>query len=206
VSGIHLLPLGSADRRLVQELISPLQETFSLPVDTVNHDVRVEQFYDVSRCQYNSTAILLHLRDHLMREEIALPGGSSRQAKSLAIISHDLFIPILTYVFGEAELGGDVALVSYHRLQNEVYGLPPDPHLLFERFLKEAVHELGHTFGLVHCSLQECVMHTSTYVEDIDIKGSSFCPACRDVLARSRAGHDKIHDQATRHRRKAERE
>jgi archaemetzincin len=206
VSGIHLLPLGSADRRLVQELISPLEETFHLPVDSVQNDVNVERFYDLSRCQYNSTDILLHLRDNSPRASNAYPVGTSPDTKYLAVLAHDLFIPILTYVFGEAELGGDVAIVSYHRLQNEVYGLAPDPHLLSERLRKEAVHELGHTFGLVHCSLQECVMHTSTYVEDIDLKGSSFCPACRDALARSRAGHDKIHDQSTRHRRETERE
>lgn len=206
MSRIHLLALGSADNRLVQELISPLQETFSVPVDTAHHDVNVEQFYDLSRCQYNSTDILLHLRDNSPGSPNALPAGTAADAKYLAVLSHDLFIPILTYVFGEAELGGDVAVVSYHRLQNEVYGLAPNPHLLFERLRKEAVHEVGHTFGLVHCSLQECVMHTSTYVEDIDLKGSSFCPACSVVLAHSLAGHENTHQRAAKHRRKAGRE
>jgi archaemetzincin len=103
-------------------------------------------------------------------------------AKVLAVASLDLFIPILTYVFGEAELGGRVSLVSYHRLAPERYGLPRNRPLLLDRTWKEAVHELGHAFGLIHCPIQQCVMHSSSYVEDIDLKGGHFCTSCRQGL------------------------
>jgi archaemetzincin len=178
VSAIYLLPLGNVDHTLVQSLCSPLGNTFHTPIQTLNVDVDLEQFYDDRRCQYNSTAILRYLR----QEPSPLSAtGSSRvdpAARKLAILAHDLFIPILTYVFGEAELGGRVAVISYHRLMNERYGLPPNQSLLIERVRKEALHELGHAYGLLHCSSQLCVMHTSTYVEDIDLKGSELCPVC----------------------------
>ena len=92
----------------------------------------------------------------------------------------DLFIPILTYVFGEAQLDGIGAVVSLHRLNNQFYGLPEDTGLMHDRLLKEAVHELGHTFGLLHCFQPGCVLNASTYVEDIDQKSRELCsPAGR---------------------------
>ena len=95
----------------------------------------------------------------------------------------DLFTPVLTYVFGEAQLEGRAAVVSCHRLRSEAYGLPPNPRLLYDRLHKEAVHELGHTFGLLHCSSVGCVMRASRYSEEIELKEAAFCERCRAVVA-----------------------
>jgi archaemetzincin len=98
----------------------------------------------------------------------------------------DLYLPILTFVFGEAQLEGACAVVSAHRLRQETYGLPPDQMLLRERLLKEAVHELGHTFGLTHCADRSCVMASPHSVEWIDLKTAEFCPSCLPtILAQS---------------------
>ena len=70
----------------------------------------------------------------------------------------DLMIPILEFVFGEAELGGLRRIVSTYRLRQEFYGLPPDPALSIERTIKEARHEWGHALGLRHCRRFDCVM------------------------------------------------
>ena len=94
----------------------------------------------------------------------------------------DLFIPVLTHVFGEAQLDGCAALVSAYRLDNQLYGLPPNRDLLFQRLCKEAIHELGHTYNLLHCHNQTCVMMSSTYVEDIDLKSHQFCDRCLKSL------------------------
>ncbi len=100
------------------------------------------------------------------------------EGKILGIISVDLFIPVLTYVFGEAQLGGKISIVSTFRLNEIAYGLPENRKLTEERLLKEAVHELGHNFGLLHCEDYLCVMHPSTSVEEVDIKTASFCSKC----------------------------
>jgi archaemetzincin len=86
---------------------------------------------------------------------------------------------VLTFVFGEAQLDGNCAVVSTARLKEEFYGLPGRQELLRERLLKEAVHELGHTFGLRHCADWRCVMTSSHAVERLDVKGAEFCRACR---------------------------
>lgn len=98
---------------------------------------------------------------------------------------HDLFIPILTFVFGEAMLGGNSAVVSTYRLQEGFYGLADDAEVLLWRLKKEAVHELGHTFGLVHCREFECVMHSSRGIEEVDVKSSEFCEDCTIALGRN---------------------
>jgi archaemetzincin len=65
------------------------------------------------------------------------------------------------------------------RLRQEFYGLKPDEPLFHQRIIKEAVHELGHAFGLEHCNNQMCVMHFSNSLTDTDIKQNSFCDICR---------------------------
>jgi archaemetzincin len=100
----------------------------------------------------------------------------------LGVAEVDLFIPILTFVFGEAQLEGPGAIVSTHRLNNKFYGLPENQTLLVQRIVKESIHELGHTFGLLHCSSPGCVLNSSTYVEDIDQKSDALCPQCQQRL------------------------
>jgi archaemetzincin len=126
---------------------------------------------DAARGQYWSTAILRQL------ENSSRPGE-----RVLGVTELDLFVPVLTFVFGEAQLEGNCALVSTARLKEEFYGMPPREDLLRERLLKEAMHELGHTFGLRHCSKWECVMSSSHAVERLDLKEARFCAACRRAL------------------------
>jgi archaemetzincin len=90
----------------------------------------------------------------------------------------DLFIPILTFVFGEAQLGGTASIISIARLRQSYYGLPEDQALYYHRAEKEALHELGHTLGLIHCPSYECVMHFSNGIEEVDLKGDRYCPSC----------------------------
>ena len=132
----------------------------------------VSEFYHPARRQYNADQVL---------EMMALraPAG---YLKYLGLFRGDLFIPILTYIFGQAQLNGKFGIVSPYRLRNELYGLKEDYPLMLERFGKVAVHELGHTFGLKHCRHVGCVMQSSTYVEDIDQKEVRFCHSCRNLL------------------------
>ena len=166
---LTLVPIGIANgAEQVLQLERNLARVFQLPVRVLSSWFDVELAYDPSRGQYNSTQILERL----------LSGPVADGDKVLGVTCVDLFIPILTFVFGEAQLGGAAALVSFHRLRNEIYGLPTDHAQFTSRLAKEAIHELGHTFGLVHCADQRCVMRSSTYVEQIDLKSSMFCRSC----------------------------
>ncbi len=184
MKAIRLLRLGTAREDIVESLQEPLEQIFRVPIVLAQSHPDIEEFYDPPRGQYNSTSILLHLKS--IEAHLRTAGWRNRgRTKTLAVLDSDLFIPILTYVFGEAELNGDVAVVSYYRLMNELYGLPGNDAVFMQRVRKEALHELGHLYGLFHCEHQECAMHASTYVEDIDLKGDSFCNRCLDVVRRS---------------------
>ncbi|MGO9268750.1 MAG: archaemetzincin family Zn-dependent metalloprotease [Terriglobia bacterium] len=125
------------------------------------------------RQQYHSTDLLARMQKHL----------TPSCWRVLGVTPLDLYIPILTFVFGEAQLEGGCALVSTYRLRQEFYGLPSDPDLLLQRLAKEAIHELGHTLGLTHCEDYECVMAPSHAVEWIDLKSSHACRECRRAIA-----------------------
>lgn len=105
----------------------------------------------------------------------------------MGLASCDLYIPVLTFVFGEAQLQGPFAVVSSFRLRQEFYGMPTDPQLLINRVVKECMHELGHTLGIPHCEDYTCVMASSHTVEWIDLKKSRFCESCRAIMATGRS-------------------
>ncbi len=176
MNAIHLLPLGGASPDLAGALAGPLRQAFHAEVDMREFTLDPEPFFDGARGQYNSTDLLMHLKSHYP------PLAENPGIRTIALVPFDLFIPILTYVFGEAEVGGNVAVVSYYRLDPQRYGLPQDHALLSARLVKEVIHEIGHVFSLIHCTTQSCVMHSSSYVEDIDLKEHSFCRVCSSEL------------------------
>jgi archaemetzincin len=144
---------------------------------------RPDGTYDPARGQHSSRTILAWLA-----------GRTTDTAKLLGVTDVDLFVPVLTFVFGEAQLGGRVALVSIARLTDATV-----PDLLGDRLIKEAVHEVGHTFGLVHCASASCVMTRSPGLVAVDRKGGRLCADCRvryhELEDHSRAAYDTHPDR-----------
>jgi archaemetzincin len=179
VKPIHLIPLGvssgfgqgaslSPGLSDLEHLAAALVRTFRTPCRIRPETLDLSFSFDERRNQYYSTAIIQRL------ERMADP-----DARVLGVTVCDLFVPVLTFVFGEAQLDGNCAVVSTARLHEEFYGLPARADLLRERLVKEASHELGHTFGLRHCADWRCVMASSHGVERLDVKEAGFCQACR---------------------------
>lgn len=169
---IFVRPVGPVDDAIVRRLRREIGRYFGEAVEELGAMEIPEGSFDPKRNQHHSTAILKAVLSDV-------PAGALRV---LGIVDRDLCIPILTFVFGEAQLGGTVALVSLARLRQEFYGLPPDPPLFFDRLRKESLHELGHTFGLIHCRLPDCVMYLSNTIRDVDRKGRELCRGCRETL------------------------
>ena len=165
---VTLVPLGAVENPLLEYLALMIGETLRCEVSVESRQLSADPAYDPLRRQHHSTRLLESLEK----------GWGEDAGKVLGVALQDLFIPILTFVFGEAQLGGRAAIISIARLRQGFYGLPDDPALLYHRAEKEALHELGHTLGLVHCPDYGCVMRFSNSVEEVDLKGERFCTSC----------------------------
>jgi archaemetzincin len=169
---ITLISFGYFDDGFLKDVAEAVKKEFFCEVTLKEGYLDLSEFFDPVRRQYNGTKLLTHIEENFATDS----------SKTLGLFSVDLFIPILTFIFGQAFLNGRSGIASDYRLRNERYGIAPDGRLLLDRFRKEVIHELGHTFGLIHCHVPTCVMRSGTYVEDIDQKDEAFCLACRESV------------------------
>lgn len=178
------------DRELMEHVRRHLARAYGRPVLPWDGLARPRHAYDARRRQHSSGAVLRWLLEAGPLAAAPSAGAAGREPgggdKVLGVTDRDLFIPILTYVFGEAQLGGAAAVVSTARLVEDLQLV--GPRLLVERLAKEAVHELGHAFGLVHCATPACVMGRSPAVREVDEKSSELCTECRGQLAALNGG------------------
>lgn len=166
--------IEAADEAILEVLRIDTESVFGIPARIMQSSERPTHSFDPSRNQYSSTTILRWVLQQI-------PADAS---KVVAVTDADLFIPVLTFVFGEAQLGGKAAVVSTARLRVDLNNLPCPPQRFRSRIVKECVHELGHTFGLIHCGLSRCVMSRSNSVPEVDTKLGNFCRDCRAMLNR----------------------
>ncbi|MGC2195784.1 MAG: archaemetzincin family Zn-dependent metalloprotease [Terriglobales bacterium] len=166
---LQLLPIGDFNGGLLRDLAPAMANLFRVPTEVLAVRLDPEFAYHGERQQFHSSEILQAMQGYVRPDTWRV----------LGITAVDLYIPILTFVFGEAQIGGPCGLVSAHRLRQEFYGLPADLDVLRERLLKEAVHEIGHTLDLTHCDDYQCAMAPSHAVEWIDLKESTLCGACQ---------------------------
>jgi len=169
---LHLLPIGNFDGQLLRELGAALGGLFRVSFRIQPRPLDPEFAFHPERQQYHSSQVLAAMQPLLTQD----------CWRMLAVTAVDLYIPILTFVFGEAQIGGPCAVVSSYRLRQEFYGLGPDSGILRSRLLKEAVHEIGHTLELTHCHDYRCAMAASHAVEWIDIKEAWLCGRCEGQM------------------------
>ncbi len=169
---ITIISIGHFEKQFLEKLSATVSAEFDCLVHIAETYMDLSEYYDPARRQYNGEK-LLKVIDSM---------HSPSTDKTIGLFNVDLFIPILTYIFGQAQLGGTTGIASVYRLSNERYGMKKDDALLLDRCKKEVIHELGHTFGLIHCHVPTCVMRSSTYVEDIDLKVTQLCITCRNEI------------------------
>jgi len=172
VTPFYVTSVGSVSEDILTAIETAVWHVFGF--ETRRVEALPEPLYalDPQRQQFASVLILRELLNRCPVDA----------ARLLAITERDLFIPMLSFVFGQAQLQGRVALVSLARLRQEYYALPANPALLLARALKETIHETGHTFGLVHCMDKRCPMSLSHTIQQVDSKSAELCTSCTIVL------------------------
>ena len=172
MSYVYISLIEPAGNRDLEGLRDEIRKVFGAETRVIKSKIDISSAYDPIRSQYDASVLLLRLLEEQPPDLCAI----------LGITEADLFVSIFEFLFGMAQLNGAGAILSTYRLKNELYGLPPDRILFAQRLIKEALHELGHTFGLVHCFNPQCVMNPSTYVEQIDAKSKELCRQCRTSM------------------------
>jgi len=173
-------PLGSVPLDLCRDVGAFLEETFGPPFAVSNSRMPPVSTYNPLRGQYQAFRLLEFLEED----------GPNEPFRRIGLTDLDLCTPVLTYVFGLARMGGRTCLVSTFRLKPEFHGLGPDEDTYRERVLKEVLHELGHTCGLKHCSVEACVMHFAHTAAHIDRRRLGYCTACRERAERVLSGEE----------------
>ncbi len=170
---IAIFPLGKMGNLIPVVVAANIQGVLNIPVKIEEPREIPNECYMNHRRQYDAGLILRFLRDL----EIEYP-------YVLGITSVDISLPIFTYVFGEAELGGRAAVMSIYRLDRDAHGGHVSESLFFERAAKVALHELGHLFSLYHCNNHSCLMQFSAKLETLDTIPLYFCERCKFLIQR----------------------
>ena len=172
MSAIYLLPVGMVDDEVMKTLEACLWQIFGFEVKRMPPMEDPAYAFDRQTNQYSSTLILKELLKKVPDDAVRV----------LGITERDLFIPMLSFVFGHAQVNGPAAVISLARLRQEFYSLPENRLLFLYRVMKEAVHELGHTFGLIHCTDTSCAMSLSNTIQQVDKKTEELCKNCSILL------------------------
>jgi len=168
---VGVLYIGHVDSGKAKRIQEGISTIFTqTKCDLIDEQIPLpEEALDEARKQHRSDIILRKVRSYAEKSSFD---------RVLGVADVDIFVPRLNFVFGQADCGGRAALISLWRLRPEYYGDLPNEQLFDERSVKEAVHELGHTLGLEHCSNVFCVMHFSNSIYETDVKHSLFCSRC----------------------------
>jgi len=169
---IVLTPIGKIDEETLGMIKQRLGEIFAWTVDGGSQIEPPRSAYDFKRKQYSLTAILAALRALELKED----------ERILGITSVDLYTSRLSSVLGEADAEHGVALISLWRLRQVYRALPGEKKLFSERVIKEAMHQLGHTYGLGHCWAPRCAMFPTNSLRETDLKQAFFCYECHRKL------------------------
>jgi len=169
---IILVIISNIDSRYVTALKAILETTFDRGVEISYQIGDLKYAYDHTRNQYLSPRLLSRLRRI----------KKASNDKLMAVTNLDLYSPGYDFIYGEADVKAGLATLSINRLMGSTADGLPDTCLFTERIIREAVHEVGHLYGLVHCKNPKCVLRTCTCAAEVDEAGNGLCDGCLHTL------------------------
>ncbi len=173
---IFIIQIGNVDRKILSFIKEGIECSLQKEKCTILKDViqLPKNAYNHLRQQYKSRPLLNEVLSYALKLERI----TKKRCIVLGVTKADIYAPGMNFIFGEAQCPGKAAIISLFRLRPEFYGEKPNEKLFMERAAKEAVHEIGHTFGLRHCVNPLCVMYFSLHIYMTDRKLLKFCSGC----------------------------
>ncbi len=159
---LKLNELECIDERLLDNVLTELSEYLGIRFECIPKKFQLpNNTYNKTRMQYDANEILNYIRRTI----------DTKGNKIIATICDDIYVEGTNFIFGLAEINGNYCILSLKRLRNE------DLKIFKERIFKEMLHELGHCFGLRHCS-NDCAMKFSNSIFEVDMKNKYLCEKC----------------------------
>jgi archaemetzincin len=167
--------MGRVPKTALRVIAANLQALLETPVEMLPAMAIPEEAFQHHRGQYDAGLVLKYLA------RFSFPHHS----RILAITDVDLCTPILTFVYGQAELGLSLAIISDFRLKHLEDGIMAPEEVYYERLAKIALHEIAHTLALYHCETPKCLMRYSPGIRHLDELDIFFCERCSFALRQS---------------------
>ena len=169
---IAIIPIGEVSVPILRYIAEVIEQRFNITARIELNYKIPDGMPDPVYSRINSSKVLSCITDNI----------GENIYKVLTVTEFDLYSPIFSRFFGEAQLQGKCAIVSICRLRQEYYNLRSDEKIFLARCKKVVIHEMAHMFGLRHCNDSNCVMYSSNSIADTDIKSDLLCPSCEKLL------------------------
>lgn len=164
---LELICFGDTDETAAHVVAANLHAIMGLATDIRTGEPEPTAAYLPSRHQYDAVKII-----RLLKQKAHNP------PLRIGMLTLDLCTPILTFVYGESELGGTTAVFSLYRLMHRT------PSVTYQRAVKIALHEAGHLMGINHCRSNDCLMVSAKSIDVLDPIPIQFCSACSYEISR----------------------
>lgn len=188
---IAILPLGIVNEETIKYVEQTIRDVFGTEVLCMSAEPLHSDDYALDRNQFKADNFLRFLPRKM-------PKNASR---IIAITESDMYGSGRTFVYGFAHIKNACAVVSTARLKQSWYDSGPENDaLMYKRIYACVVHELGHTYGALHCEDAACIMHAVSNIEELDGLSTSYCSLHQsmvcDGLAISPKSHKGLADRA----------
>lgn len=150
--------------------IMPVESLPPWPITGKGFTSRINAY--TQKRQLLTTDLLLLLKHDLPKDAFA----------AIGVTMEDLYPdPAWNFVFGQATFSERVGVFSFARYDPGFFGetkTKADRLLMLRRSCKVLTHEVGHMFGIAHCTFFECGMNGSNHMDESDARPIHLCPVC----------------------------
>ncbi|NIT36300.1 MAG: hypothetical protein GTN49_07345 [candidate division Zixibacteria bacterium] len=170
VAKIYVVPIGDVPEGDVAFASGVVEASLGREVAVAEPLPLQEAYYYPGRGQYGAASLLRYLEANAPPEAYRVVG----------ITAQDIFTGNLNFLFGMGRCPGGSAVISTYRMG--FYCDSSERRLV--RFAKLVIHELGHTFGLMHCRQPRCAMKFAIGYKTLDLTTVALCERCEGNLCR----------------------